>query len=206
MISQRQATIARMSYTHRQPHAVVARASAALVALCGLVYCVHSPSGTAHADANGRVTCEILENGHSASGVVAILSLKDEKEVATSSCGRELSVAAGDYVAALRLDGALDGPEQRQPISVKAGSTQKLHADFPTATLEVRIASSGRRAAGIAIIKRNGQQLGTLGSGVAAHLSTGTYHIFVRYRAQEKDLGEIVLPPGQQRALDAVFE
>jgi len=62
----------------------------------------------------------------------------------------------------------------------------KLKADFPTATLEVRIASSGRRAAGMAVIKRNGQQLGTLGSGVAAHLSTGTYRILVRYRTQEK--------------------
>jgi hypothetical protein len=199
MISRMQATIARMSDT-RQPIPISARASVVLLAMCGLLGC----GDRAHADANGHVTCEILENGHGASGVVAIL--KDEKEVATTSCGRELSVPAGDYVAALRLDGALDGPEQRQPLGMKAGAAQKLHADFSTATLEVRIASSGRRAAGIAIIKRGGQQLGTLGSGVAAHLSTGTYHIFVRYRAQEKDLGDVVLAAGQQRVLDAVFE
>jgi hypothetical protein len=200
MISPMQATMAHVSDPCRRS-TVRARVSVVLLAMCGLIGCGDS----VHADAHGRVTCEILENGHGASGVVAIL--KDEKEVASSSCGRELTVPAGDYVAALRLDGALDGPEQRQPISVKAGAAQKLHADFPTATLEVRIAaSSGRRAAGIAIIKRGGQQLGTLGSGVAAHLSTGTYHILVRYRAQEKDLGDVVLAAGQQRALDAVFE
>lgn len=199
MISQHPTPAAR---TAASPRRRTTRACATW-ALLGSLLCLHDRP-VAHADAHGRLTCEILENGRNASGVVAVL--QDEKEVATTSCGRELSVPPGEYVAALRLDGAFDGPEQRQPISVKPGSMQKLHADFPTATLEVRISSSGRRAAGIAIIKRSGQQLGTLGSGVAAHLSTGTYHIFVRYRAQEKDLGEITLAPGQHRVLDAIFE
>ena len=87
-----------------------------------------------------------------------------------------------------------------------SGGVVKLKADFTTATLSVRIASSGRRAAGMAIIKRGGQQLGTLGSGVSAHLSTGTYHIYVRYRGQEQDLGEHELDAGKQLALDATFE
>lgn len=156
------------------------------------------------ADAAGKVLCEITENGQPASGVVSLQ--QNDKEVATGSCGREFSVPAGEYVAALRLDGALDGPEQRQPISIKPGAVQKPKADFATGTLEVRIASLGKRAAGMAIIKRKGQQLGTLGSGVTAHLSTGVYHVYVKYRANEKDLGEVTLNAGQNVVLDATFE
>ncbi|MEY4579874.1 MAG: hypothetical protein RL701_4577 [Pseudomonadota bacterium] len=166
---------------------------------------VGNQASPVRADLQARVLCEITENGATATGVVSIL--KDEKEIASASCGRELLVPAGDYVASLRLDGALDGPERRQPVSLKAGSpVLKLSADFSTATLEVKIASSGRRAAGMAIIKRDGQQLGTLGSGVAAHLSAGTYHIYVRYRSQEKDLGVLTLASKEQRTLEAVFE
>jgi hypothetical protein len=58
----------------------------------------------------------------------------------------------------------------------------------------------------MAVIKRNGQQLGTLGSGVAAHVSTGTYRILVRYRSQEKDLGEVTITAGQRASLSAEFE
>lgn len=156
------------------------------------------------AEPSGKVLCEITENGLAASGVISVQV--GGKEVATGACGRELSLPPGDYTAALRLDGALDGPEQRQPLHVQPGELLHPRADFATGTIEVRIASQGRRAAGMAIIKRNGQQLGTLGSGVAAHLTSGKYHIFVRYRAQEKDLGEVTLAPGQQVVLDAAFE
>jgi hypothetical protein len=156
------------------------------------------------AQATGKVGCNISENGQPGSGVISIQ--KDGDEIATTSCGRELSVPVGSYVAALRLDGAFDGPEQRQKIEVKAGGTQKLSADFATGVLEVRITSAGRRAAGMAVIKRNGQQLGTLGSGVAAHVSAGTYRIIVRYRGQEKDLGDVTLTSGQRLTLDAAFE
>jgi hypothetical protein len=158
----------------------------------------------ARAEASGKVACNITENGQPASGVISVQ--KDGNEVATASCGRELTVPAGNYVAALRLDGAFDGPEQRQNIEVKPGGTNKLNADFATAVLEVRITSGGRRAAGMAVIKRNNQQLGTLGSGVTAHVSAGAYRILVRYRGQEKDLGDVTLASGQRLSLDAAFE
>ena len=158
----------------------------------------------ASAEPLGHVICEITENGESATGVISVQ--RDGKEIATTSCGRELAVPAGEYVAALRLDGAFDGPEQKQTIQVKPGAALKLKADFATAVLEVRIASSGRRAAGMAVIKRKGQQLGTLGSGVQAHVSVGTHRVLVRYRTQEKDLGDITLTAGQHLTLDASFE
>ena len=161
-------------------------------------------SASAQAEATGKVGCQITENGQAASGVISVQ--KDGDEIATTSCGRELSLPVGTYVAALRLDGAFDGPEQRQPLEVKAGSQQKLSADFATGIVEVRITSHGRRAAGMAVIKRNGQQLGTLGSGVTAHVSVGTYRILVRYRGQEKDLGDVKITSGQRVSLDAAFD
>jgi hypothetical protein len=179
----------------------MSRSALAFGCLCGLLI---GASDLAHADAVGHVSCEITENGEMATGVVSVQ--RDGKEVATAACGRELNVPAGDYVAALRLDGAFDGPEQRQNIQVKSGTPLKLKVDFATAVLEVRIASSGRRAAGMAVIKRRGQQLGTLGSGVQAHVSAGTYRVLVRYRTQEKDLGDITLTAGQHLTLDASFE
>lgn len=162
-------------------------------------------TSAAAADGQGRVSCTVSENGQPASGVISIQ--RDGNEVSTASCnGKEFSVPAGNYTAALRLDGAFDGPEQKQPLSVQAGAANKLTADFATGTLEVHIASQGKRAAGMAIIKRAGQQLGTLGSGVLAHLSAGKYHVLVRYRTQEKDLGDITLTGGQHVSLDANFE
>ena len=180
----------------------MSRSTLAFGCLCALFLGV---SGLARAEATGHISCEITENGEMATGVISVQ--RDGKEIATTACGRELSVPAGDYVAALRLDGAFDGPEQRQNISVKPGGAPlKLKADFKTAVLEVRIKSSGKRAAGMAVIKRNGQQLGTLGSGVQAHVSVGTYRVLVRYRTQEKDLGDITLSAGQHLTLDASFE
>ena len=161
-------------------------------------------SGTVRAESGGHVVCEITENGEAATGVISVQ--RDGKEIASASCGRELALPVGEYVAALRLDGAFDGPEQRQNIQIKPGAPLKLKVDFSTGVLEVRIASSGRRAAGMAVIKRRGQQLGTLGSGVQAHLSVGTYRVLVRYRTQEKDLGDINLNAGQHLTLDASFE
>jgi hypothetical protein len=156
------------------------------------------------AEGVGRVWCDITENGESASGVVSLQ--QKGHEVASGACGKEFTAPVGSFVAALRLDGALDGPEQRRNIVVDASGLVKLQANFNTGTLEVRIASLGKRAAGLAIIKRNGQQLGTLGSGVAAHLSAGTYRVIARYRGQEKDLGDVNIGGGKQVTLDTAFE
>jgi hypothetical protein len=164
----------------------------------------HGVAGVAAADNTGHVSCDILENGQPASGVVS-LQLAGQ-EVVNGACGKDIGVPAGTYIALLRLDGALDGPEQRQTVNVEAGGSAKLRADFATGTLEVRIVSLGKRAAGMAILKRAGQQLGTLGSGVAAHLSAGTYHVFARYRAEEKDLGDVNIAGGQRVTLNAAFE
>lgn len=166
--------------------------------------CLALAPATVAAQGKGTLQCEIQENGESASGTVVVLA--GETEVARGSCGRDLAVPAGSYTAVLALDGALDGPEQRKSLTVSAGKTASLTADFATGTLEVRIQREGRRAAGMAIIRRDGKQIGTLGSGVSAHLSAGTYEVVVRYRKQEKRFESVAITRGQRVSLDAAFE
>ncbi len=175
---------------------------ATLCALCALALSL-VPRATAEDD-SGTVTCAILENGEEASGVVSLQ--RDGKEVASQTCGKELSVPAGAYTALLRLDGALDGPEQSQAVTVRKGAATPLKADFATGILEVRIESKGKRAAGMAVIKRAGKQIGTLGSGVSAHLSVGTYEVIARHRTQEKAFGSVSVSAGKRVELDAAFE
>jgi hypothetical protein len=141
--------------------------------------------------ATAHLLCEVTENG---------------KEIAAGTCGKELNVPAGSYTAIVQLDGALDGPSQQRALNVSGGSKNALKVDFGTGLLEIRITSQGKRAAGMAIIKKDGRQIGTLGSGVSAHLSAGSYQVVARYRTQEKSLGEVVISAGQHVALDASFD
>ena len=150
------------------------------------------------------VSCEILENGQPASGTVALLS--GDKEVAQGSCGKPIAVGPGDYTAVLSLDGALDGPQERKPVTVKASGAAKVSADFATGLLEVRIKSQGRDTAGMAVLRKGGAQIGTLGSGVPAHLSVGTYEVVARYRTQQKAFPDVAIKKGERTVLDAAFE
>lgn len=151
----------------------------------------------------GSIQCDVTENGEPATG--ALVVTRDGTEVARGVCGKALSVPAGSYTAAVALDGALDGPQRSQPVTVAAGAMSRVSADFETGTLEVRIQSEGRRAAGMAIIRKDGTQVGTLGSGVSAHLSAGRYDVVARYHSQEKTFAAVVVGKGGHVVLDAAF-
>jgi hypothetical protein len=159
------------------------------------------PAGAA---GNGKVLCEVLENGKPASGTLTVL--EGDSEIASGSCGKPFDVPAGTYTAALSLDGALDGPEQKKPLSVSAGQSTKIDADFATGLLEMRIRSQGKDAAGMAVIRKDNKQIGTLGSGVAAHLSVGSYQVVARYRSQEKRFDTVEIKKGERTPLEAAFE
>jgi hypothetical protein len=58
----------------------------------------------------------------------------------------------------------------------------------------------------MAVIRKDGKQIGTLGSGVAAHLSAGHYQIVARYRSQQKEFADVAITAGQRTTLDAAFE
>lgn len=155
------------------------------------------------AQARGRIACRILENGGAASGTITIR--KDGAEVSSGTCGAPTPVAPGSYEVVLGLDGAIDRPVRTVQVTVDPGATGTASADFQTAILEVRIEASGRRAAGMATIFRNGERVGTLGSGVAGHLSAGTYDIVAKYRSAEQRFDAVTLAPAERRALSATF-
>jgi hypothetical protein len=159
-------------------------------------------SATAAA-ADPSVQCEIRENGEPASGTMLVL--EGTKEIAQTSCGKPLALPAGSYTAVLQLDGAIDGPEQRIPLTVGKDAPKPVKADFATGTLEVKITSESKAAAGMAIIRKDGKQIGTLGSGVPAHLSAGTYEIVVRHRTESKTLASVVIAKGDKKTLDVSF-
>jgi hypothetical protein len=177
------------------------RLPVALTVLFALLLC--DPRAMAAGD--GKVSCEIMENGKPASGTLVVLH--DDKEIARGTCGKPIGVPTGEHVAVLALDGALDAPEQRQPLRVSGSDkAQKLVADFSTGLLEVHITSQGHDTAGMAIIRRDGRQVGTLGSGVSAHLSTGSYAVVARYRAQERRFDTVQIQKDQRTVLNATFE
>jgi hypothetical protein len=151
----------------------------------------------------GSVSCQVTENGEPGAGSIVIS--RDGTEVARGDCGKPIAVPAGSHTAVLALDGALDGPQRTQPVAVTAGATSHVSADFATGTIEVRIQSEGRRAAGMAIIRKNGVQVGTLGSGVSAHVSAGSYEVVARYRAKEKVFAAVAILKGAHVVLDATF-
>jgi hypothetical protein len=170
------------------------------IAALALLLC----SPPVHAAGDGKASCEITENGKQASGTIVVLDGKTE--LARGSCGKPIAVQPGEHTAVLTLDGALDSPEQQKPLSVQADKTSKLSADFATGLLEVRITSQGRDTAGMAVIRKDGRQIGTLGSGVSAHLSAGAYEVVARYRTQEKRFEKVAIQAGQRSVLDAAFE
>lgn len=171
------------------------------VTLISLLWTATSAAQTGGA---GKVECEVLENGEPASGAISLR--KDDNEIAQGSCNQPLSAPAGTYEAVISLDGALDGPEQKQTVTIKAGAVAKLKADFATGILQIFIESAGKQAAGMAVIRREGNQIGTLGSGVVAHLSAGTYEVIARYRTEKKSFDSVVVEPGKRLVLNASFE
>lgn len=151
----------------------------------------------------GRIRCTVKENGAAASGTAIVEN--GSGVVARGECDSPISVPPGSYQVRLKLDGVLDEPEQTRPATVRGGEVTQVAADFSTGILEIVVEAKGRRAAGMAVIRREGDRVGTVGSGVAAHLSAGTYSVTVRYRTQEKKFDAVELAAGQRRRLRANF-
>jgi hypothetical protein len=150
----------------------------------GLLRCVAEDNGVP-----GDASVELLQNGRS---------------VARGSCSNPISVPAGAYTAVVTLEGVLDRPRQSVPVMVGEGAESIARASFRTAILEVRFTDQGATAYGIAEVRRGGVVVGTLGNGVAARVSAGTYQVVARYRMQER-VFDVTLDAGDRRALRAAF-
>ncbi|MDH4282738.1 MAG: hypothetical protein OEV36_08815 [Myxococcales bacterium] len=159
-------------------------------------------AGAAAAE-SGEIRCSVTENGTPARGTVVIN--QKGREVGGGSCGgATVSVPAGRCEVTVRLDGALDNPSKNVDVEVKAGKTTPIAVDFQTGVLEVRIETKGQRGTGMVTVSRGSKRVGTLGSGVAARLSAGSYEIAVRLGGEERRYS-VDLRPGQHRVIRAQF-
>lgn len=158
-------------------------------------------STVAHAQ-DGQIRCTVTENGAPARGTVEIEL--DGRRVASGSCGRALSVPAGACKVTVRLEGALDNPARTVNVEVVPERTSPVTVDFETAMLEVRIDAKGSRGTGLVAVEKGGRRIGTMGSGVPARLSAGTYDVVVRLGGEEKRY-PVDLKPGQRRLVRAEF-
>lgn len=172
-------------------------------ALFFTVYAALAASSTAFAQNTGKVECTILENASAASGTIELKG--SDGELISGSCGGPVSAPAGKYSVELRLDGALDHPKKTSTVEVKSGETSQLKADFSTGILQIQAQEGERRVAAMATVYRGTSRVGSLGMGVTAHLSTGSYDVVVRYRSKEKRFSGVTLSAQQKRVLNAAF-
>lgn len=168
--------------------------AAAAVLLCGV--------GSADAQ-TGTIACSVTENGSPANGTMIVE--RDGRRIGSGSCGAAVSAPAGKCNVTVRLDGALDNPSKTLGVKVTAGSPSPVSVDFQTGMLEVRIETKGQRGTAMVTVNRGAKRIGTLGSGVAARLSTGTYEVVVRLGGEERRYS-VDLRPGQRRLVRAQFQ
>lgn len=162
---------------------------------------VFSGPGAAEAQ-TGQIRCSVTENGAPARGTVAVE--QSGRKVGSGSCGAVLSVPAGNCKVTVWLDGALDNPSKAVNVQVVAGKAAPVAVDFQTGVLEVRVETKGKRGTAMITVNRGSKRIGTLGSGVAARLSTGSYEVVVRLGGQEQRY-TVDLRPGQRRLVRAQF-
>jgi len=165
----------------------------ALVLFCG--------AGTAAAQ-TGQIRCSVTENGSPGRGTIVVE--QNGREVGGGSCGPAVPVPAGKCKVTVRLDGVLDNPSKSVSVEVSAGKVTPVSVDFQTGVLEVRIETKDQRGTGMVTVNRGSQRIGTLGSGVAARLSAGSYEVVVRLGGQERRYS-VDLRPGQRRLVRAQF-
>lgn len=162
----------------------------------------YAPSTDAQAR-RGRIACTVLDNGAPASGTMAIH--RGSRQVQEGPCGHPVELPPGAYEVEVQLDGALDRPTQRRPTRVKPGNTSEVKGRFATGTLRVMVRARGRRAAAMAVIFKEGRRVGTLGSGVSAHLSAGKYEVEVRHRTEKRRFEDVAVRKAKARTLDVTF-
>ncbi|MCC6873458.1 MAG: hypothetical protein IT378_04040 [Sandaracinaceae bacterium] len=148
--------------------------------------------------APGVLACALTENGIPAPASVVLR--QSGRVIVSGSCARPLSVPSGTYEVILTLENALDRPSRTLSATVIAGRTLELHADLPTAILEVRFLRGTQIVPGLAFVERDGRAIGSVGSGVLHRLTPGAYRVVARTSAGDRAY-DVVLEAGGRRAV-----
>lgn len=150
----------------------------------------------------GQVACRVTENGTYAPATLEVSA--QGRVVARGDCSGPLDLPAGTYVATVTLESAVDHPQQSMTIRVPEGGVASVTASFATSILEVRFTKNRESVFGTAFLRRGGVVVATLGSGVPARVSAGTYELLERYRTEDRVV-QVTVAPGQRLAVRADF-
>ncbi|MCB9593410.1 MAG: hypothetical protein H6719_11820 [Sandaracinaceae bacterium] len=152
--------------------------------------------------APGRVACDVTENG---AGAPAFVEVRDQgRVIASGRCGSVIEVPGGSYYATITLESVLDRPQRTVPLEVPSNGTGVARVDFPVSIVEVRFTAGGQPAFGQAVLVIDGREVGSIGNGVPARISSGPVTVIARYRAQTQTFA-LDLRPQQRRMLVLAF-
>jgi hypothetical protein len=150
----------------------------------------------------GQLTVAVDENGAYAASTYQVRQAG--RVIASGSSGSPIALPAGAYEVAITLETALDRPTRTVRVLVPEGGVATARASFSTSILEVRFTKDRMAVHGLATVRQGDRVIGTLGSGVTARVSAGTYEIEARYRTEVRSYS-VTLAPVQRRALSAQF-
>ncbi|MGE0786882.1 MAG: hypothetical protein AB7S26_14515 [Sandaracinaceae bacterium] len=160
------------------------------------------PASTSTTLANGSLACDVTENTLTADATYEVRSAG--RVVASGSCATPATLAVGTYDVTLTLMTALDRPQRTVQVTVPANATATASARFDTGLIEVRIMKDRAPAGGVTMIYRDGVLVGTIGTGLVAHLSPGRYDLTARYHLETKAY-QVDLTTGMRRGITANF-
>lgn len=158
----------------------------------------------AQAEPPARVGCEAEENGGRAAASVRVLA--GDREIASGSCGRELTVPPGRYVLLVRIDGVLGAEPQRFEVEARPGQAARVQARFETGELLVEVTRDGRRSVGLVRLLRGGDEIARLSAGVVSRVAAGRYAIEVESRGSTQRLDDVRVERGARQAVPVMFQ
>jgi len=155
-------------------------------------------------EAGARLKIAVFENGDTA--LASFLVRQAGSIIKQGSSDAPVALNPGNYDVEVQLHGAVDQPKRLFSVKLSRGATETISAQFETTSLEVVIHVGNQRRSGMAKIQRNGTQVASIGSGLKAKISVGTYDIDVVYRNQVQQFSAVSLIAHEHRVVSASFD
>jgi len=147
--------------------------------------------------------CSVTDNGVTAAAHFRVW--RGKEPISGAICGYDVAVAPGPYELVITLDGVLGAHEQRVPVQARAGQVTRGQAAFETGELLVELTRTGRRSAGLVLLRQGAKEVARLSAGVATRVGVGTYVVEIESRGQRKRDEGITISRGERRVLAVEF-
>lgn len=162
------------------------------------------PEDALLAEGETTLRCTIVENGHAGRGRYRVYADAAHTELlAAAECYEELVVPSGALHVEVELSEAVGAPARSFALETKPLDTVELAAEFETGLLSVQLLQSGEETPGMAIIRQDGAQLGTIATGMVWSLEVGTYEVEVwDWRSGERrTFADVAIVRGEREGL-----